>query len=144
MKNLLFTLMSSLILTGISFAKSVPSATTEDEIDTYYYENSTIVFAEGVDMVKYAAVNPKESFVLKDATVKVTAVVKLDKPFKTKSIIVDIYDENDDMYDSFDIEIQEDWDFFSFNMDFDQKGHFYIDIYTDNDVFINDAEVDIE
>lgn len=52
MKKLFTTLMSSLILTGMTFAQSAPSATKEAVLDTYYYENSTIEFAEGVDMVK--------------------------------------------------------------------------------------------
>lgn len=144
MKKLFTTLMSSLILTGMTFAQSAPSATKEAVIDTYYYENSTIEFAEGVDMVKYEPIKPNTEFKLKDGNVEVSAILRLDKPFKTKGMIIDIYDENDDLYDTFDIEIDESWDFTSFKINFDATGHFFIDVYTSDDIFINSGELDIQ
>lgn len=59
-------------------------------------------------------------------------------------MIIDIYDENDDLYDTFDIEIDESWDFTSFKINFDATGHFFIDVYTSDDIFINSGELDIQ
>lgn len=144
MKNLFMTLISSFLLAGIAFAQSAPSAKTEEVIDTYYYENSIIEFGEGVDMEKYKTVNPNSEFILNNGNAKVYVILRQDKPLKTKILIVDIYDENEDPYDTFELDINEEWDFTSFTIDFDQKGHFYLDIYNSDNVFISSAEVDIK
>ena len=144
MKNILLTLISIFLLSGITYAQVAPSTSEEDTIiDTYYYENSTIEFAEGVDMEKFEPINSNTEFTL-NGKVDVTTILRLDKPFKTKGIIVDIYDNNDDLYDSFEIEIDENWDFISFKIDFDLIGHYFIDLYTSDDIFINSAELEIK
>lgn len=144
MKRLFMTLMSSMILIGISFAQSTPTTPKEAEIDTYYYENSTVEISEGVDMKTYTAVKPNTTFKLKDGNAKVTVILKLDKPFQTKKVVVDIYDENDELYDTFEVDAKEDWDFISFNVDFDTEGQYFLDLYTADDIFINSAEVQVE
>lgn len=144
MKNSFMILLSSLLFIGTTFAQSPTQQNVDDEIDTYYYENSKLEFAEGVDMDKYEAINPSAEFSLIDGTVKVTVVLQMDKPFKTTGFIVDIYDEYDDLYDTFEIDIEESWDFASFIIDFDESGLYFIDIYNSDDIFINTGELEIE
>lgn len=146
MKKILIILLSSFLFAGITHAQQAPTSSVKDtsKIDTYYYEGSTIEFAEGADMTKYEPINPNTEFQLKDGNVEVTTILRLDKPFKTKGLIVDIYDDNDDLYDSFNFDIDEKWDFASFKMNFDVAGHYFIDIYSSDEVFINSAELDIK
>ena len=144
MKNLFLTLMSTFLLSGISLAQSVPQANKEGKISADYYKNSTIVFAEGVDMEKQEPINPKDIFNLKDGTVTVTIIVKLDKPFKTNSINVDIFYEYIVLEDSLQINIDEDQNVFSFTRDFQEEGKFNLELYNSDDVFIWSAVVEIE
>lgn len=158
--------MSTFLLSSIAFAQSPiltptpkptltppttsrpstprPATNKEEVIDTDYYKNSFIEIAEGVNIEKHQAVNPKSEFFLKNGKVEVYFILKSDKPFKTKMLSVDVYDEDEDPYDSFELDLPESWNFASFHTDFDKKGHYYLDIYNSDGVFINSAEVDIK
>ncbi|HUH73823.1 MAG TPA: hypothetical protein VLZ75_05390 [Chitinophagales bacterium] len=144
MKNLFLLFVSSFLLSGYAFAQSAAPKNQKEEIDTYYYENSTIEFGEGVDIKNFKPIHPNSEFLLLKDSVKVFVILKLDKPLQTSSIIVDIYDEDEDPYDTFELDIEENWDFTSFSINFDKKGHYYLDIYTADDIFINSEELDIK
>ena len=61
---------------------------------------------------------------------------------------MDIFSEEDDIFgyatQSLTVTIELDWDYFAFKAYFKEKGLYYIDIYNENDIFINTATVTIE
>lgn len=126
----------------IGFAEGATPVTTDKAIDTYYYENSNIVFCTSVDAEGYP-VGEATSFSMK-RTGTVDVSVYLDNkgvPFKTTKMFVDIYKEGvDEVWDSYSIDVQPDWDYVKFVQTFTKAGTYYVDMFTGDDIFINTSD----
>lgn len=125
----------------------IPSTTSgTDTLTTFYYENSfvtsgTSVTAEGL------LVGEAGTFYLNgNASVTVTVYVDNNlKPFLSDFVYVDIFKSPDEeMYDSFTITMQPDWDYLHFKYEFKEPGTYFVDIFNAQDIFINTGTVIIE
>ena len=129
----------------IAFAKDATPATpstTGNEVDTYYYENSNITFCTSVDAEGYP-VGEATSFSM-NGTNTVDVSVYLDNngvPFKVTKMYVDIYQDGvNEVWDSYSLDVQPDWDYVKFVQTFTKAGTYYVDIFTGDDVFINTSD----
>lgn len=118
--------------------------TSDGGIDTYYYENSEIVFATDVTENLEPIGQSTEFSMGNDTTVQVVVIITNDKRFATDMFYVDIYDSDENLYETFTINIDPEWDIVKFNQKFNKKGGFFVDIYNGNDIFINTGIVTIK
>ena len=78
----------------------------------------------------------------------VTVTIYLDnylKPILSDFVYVDIFKSPDEeMWDSYTITMQPDWDYLHFKYEFKEPGTYFIDIFNAQDIFINTGTVIIE
>lgn len=118
------------------------SAIDTTKIDTYYYENSNIVFCTSVDD-EGNPVDESSSFSLgSGGSVNVAVYIDNDRmPFKTNKLFVDIYKDADAaIFDSFGIDIQPEWDYVKFTQNFTEPGTYTVEFYTADDIYINTSD----
>ncbi len=124
-----------------------PGAATdsEEEVDTYYYEDSEILFCTSVDSVGNPSGTSTRFSLGASGTANVVVYLSNNyKAFKTTKMYVDVYSSaTNEKVDDFSIDVEADWDFVKFTQPFTNTGDFYIDIYNADDVFINTATVTI-
>jgi hypothetical protein len=141
-------LLLGIFLAGPLVLQAKPSTTShaftvEPPDDTYYYEYSEIIFAEDVDQ-EGNPVGEKTQFSLPiEGPVKITLALYNDAPLLTSEIYVEIYDDSNQMVDQFTLNLREEWNWFKFEVSFDQPGRYTFDIYNEIDVFINSASVEV-
>jgi hypothetical protein len=116
-----------------------------DEIDTYYYENSTVSFSEDIDKTTYKLINPIEgSTSLGSSREKeVYIVVEHDQAFKTNLFYIDI-NLNDKLLETVELDVEENWDIAWYQYKFTKKGTYYIDVYNADDIFVNTSTIIIK
>lgn len=131
--------------TNIAFMKSEKSKSNDDEIDTYYYEYSTIVFGESIDenavvkgeAEKFKLINGKRDLYLK---------LEQDDALKLKEISMDVYggeSYKDKIYtETFSIP-SKDWNWVKLPIKFTAPGKYVVDLYSDTDVYINSGYIEI-
>jgi hypothetical protein len=111
--------------------------------DTYYYEYTEVIFADDVSP-DGEAVNEKSIFQIPaNGPAKITVALFNDEPLLTKEIVVEIYAEDNTLYDSFSISTKEEWNWCKFSIDIKEPGKYAIDLYNENDVYINTGYVDV-
>lgn len=112
--------------------------------DTYYYENSTISFCKSVDD-EGNMIGESEVFNLgRTGQVEVAVYLDMDgEPIETEKIIATVYQDGDKL-DDFEYEVQKEWNWVKFVLTFKEKGSYSVDIYNEEDTFINTASVTIE
>lgn len=132
-------------MAGTSFnlkmdGSATSTSTSLDEIDTYYYESSNVVFCQSVDdNGQLSGVKSVFDRVGGNAEVMIY-ISNSEKPFKTNKIYLDVYKTgSDELYDSDSFEIEEDWDWIKFKYTFSEPGEYVFDLYTANDIFINSS-----
>jgi hypothetical protein len=134
--------------TTIQFADGEEGKSTsedeDEEVDTYYYENSEIIFCESVSADGDPESEATTFKANREGTREVTIYLSNDKAFKTTKMYVDIYDsKSNEKIDDFTIDVEVDWDWVKFKQTFTKPGEYYIDIYNEDDTFINTATVTI-
>jgi hypothetical protein len=111
--------------------------------DTYYYEFSSIRF--GKEMKETNLIGEAETFNLTNGEVEVLLLLEMDKALLCTEIFVEIYDASSatsEQIENFSINsIDPTWDYVFFKVKLKKEGTFYIDLYNQNDVFINSATV---
>lgn len=122
---------------------AAPATTTTDkEVDTYYYEDSKITFCTSVDAEGYP-VGATNTFSM-NGTGTVDATIYLEnngKPFKTTKMFVDIYKEGtEEVWSTYSIDVQPDWDYVKFVQTFNRAGTYYVDMFNADDTFINTSD----
>lgn len=118
-------------------------STIEPPDDTYYYEYSEVLFGTGVDQEGNMIDEASEFELPSDGPAKISVGAFQDDPFLTSKVYVEIYDEDNEMVDEFYIEIDTEWNWFKFVVEFNEAGTYYIDLYNEIDVFINSGTVTI-
>lgn len=129
----------------VNYKEGEGSVTTDDATDTYYYENSTVQFCTSVDAGGTPA-GVTETFTLHGAS-SVTFRVYVENngnPFKTTQMFIDIFDNDGNDIDSYSVDVQPDWTYFSFGQTLDKPGIYNFDVYTDDDIFVNSGTLTIE
>ena len=132
----------------IYFEKETSSTTADelDETDTYYYENSEITFAMDFDSEANATGEATE-FRLKNGESNFFAKVQQDNDLKVTQIRVSIYtgdDYKEEVSDeNFDVESKE-WNWIKIPIKVTKRGKYVVDMYTENDVFINSGYFEIK
>jgi len=144
--------LSTTILLAVACLISLPSLSlasnsgsvivaVEPPDDTYYYEYTEVIFADDVSN-DGDPINMKNTFQLPSTgKAKVTVALFNDEPLLTNEIIVEIYNDANELVDNFSIEVKEDWNWFKFVIDLDEPGTYTIDLYNEIDVFINSGSV---
>jgi hypothetical protein len=130
----------------INFAKDedVKKSDEDDDIDTYYYEDSEIKFCESVSSTGDPSGVATEFKADRTGSREVTIYISNGKAFKTTKMFVDVYNsKTSEKIDDYSIDTQVDWDWVKFKQTFDKPGEYYIDLYNADDVFINTATVTI-
>jgi hypothetical protein len=147
-------IFSATFLIGLAFLISMPAPSlaansgsslivADPPDDTYYYEYSEIIFADEVSL-EGEPVNPKSTFQLPSTgPVKITVALFNDEPLLTKEIVVEIYSDDNELFDSFSIETKEEWNWCKFSIDITAPGRYSIDLYNELDVYINTGYVDV-
>lgn len=113
-------------------------------IDTYYYENSEIVFATSEDS-KGMPVGENTEFALGNSdSITLRIFLTNDKKFGTDKLYIDVYDDEDNLVDAYTIKIDPDWDQVRFDEWFTKRGEYIIDIFNGDDIYISSGEVTIK
>ncbi|MBK8951457.1 MAG: hypothetical protein IPM85_03035 [Chitinophagaceae bacterium] len=115
----------------------------DDASDTYYYEDSEILFCKSVD--KQGNTTGEASTFALGTTKQITLTVYTENdgnPFKTKEVYATIY-KNNKVVKEYDLDITPEWTYFSFKHTFTEPGEYVVDLYNGKDVFINSATLTI-
>jgi hypothetical protein len=111
-------------------------------VDTYYYENSYVVFGESVD--DGGIVNGASStFNLESGTRKITAKLEQDEALLlTKLYVTVILGEETISDDVYDIP-SKDWNYVTVPITVNKPGSYYVDFYSQDDAFINSGSFEV-
>lgn len=114
----------------------------DSSINTFYYEDSEVSFCTSIS--EGNMIGESESFQLgSGGSVDVVIYITNDyRPFKTDLFYIDVY-LGDEEVDSFNIQVEEDWDYAHVKQTFTKPGTYMIDVYNADDIFINTGEVTI-
>lgn len=127
--------------TSIAFASEAVSDT--GYVDTYYYENSVVTFGESV---ADGGIMSGEStvFSLENDSRKITAMLDQDEALLlTKLYVTVTLGEEVISDDAYDIP-SKDWNYVTVPVTVTKPGSYYVDFYTQDDVFINSGSFDVE
>lgn len=117
---------------------------SEDEIDTYYYTESSVKVGQSIDE-KFVLSGEDTYFTMpRSGSLPLTIVVEHTQPLSTDIIYIDIYDEDENLIKTLELDCDPTWDIISTKYTFEQKGTFYIDAYNAKDVYINTVTIHIE
>ena len=118
---------------------------TGDVPDTYYYENSKVEFGESIKDGELSGTGTV--FKLYGSSKEITAKISQDNDLKLTKVIVSIYTGDDYKekvseltYDVGDIT----WNWISVPLKFYKKGKYVVDIYSQDDVFINSGYFEVK
>lgn len=115
------------------------------QVDTYYYENSKIIFCEEVK--NNEPVNASTSFIIPSTGGTVTVQVNNGKALKTTQLIVDIYkkpaggSDYTEFVETKRYDIESHWDRPYFSYTFSGTGEYKFSVYNADEVWINSATV---
>ncbi len=129
-----------LLLTMVSALGA--SSQNEPITDTYYYEYSQVLFGTSIDSEGNLQGESTE-FSLKGKPAEIVVMLLQDDPFRTSQAYVEIYNENSQLVESFELTINPAWNWFKFQIKLSTPGLYFLDIYNDVDVFINSGTVQI-
>lgn len=122
------------------FVNETMDNTSDGEIDTYYYEGTSIITCESLD-ANNEPVGESTTFSLGSLGSKeIRIYLDSDVPIKTTKLYIDIYtyvDDKETLEDTYSVDVQEDWDWVSVKQVFTKPGEYIIDIYTANDIYVN-------
>ncbi len=145
----LFLLLSMVAVASLDhFAKAEASKMTaihvaEPPDDTYYYEYSSVLFGTDVD-ANGEIVNESSEFKLPSSgPAKIAVLVENDEPFLTEKVYVEIYNEDNELVEDFNLELKPEWNWFKFVIELEKPGSYFVDIYNEIDVFINSGTVEV-
>jgi hypothetical protein len=126
--------------TSIAFAPDAVSDTSY--VDTYYYENSVVTFGESVD--KEILIGESTVFTLENDTRKISAKLEQDEALLlTKLYVTVILGEETISDNAYDIP-SKDWNYVTVPVTVNKPGSYYVDFYTQDDVFINSGSFEVE
>ena len=116
-----------------------------DVPDTYYYEDSKVEFGESIKDGELSGTGTV--FNLYDSSKEITAKISQDNDLKLTQVIVSIYTGDDYKekvseltYDVGDVT----WNWISVPLKFYKKGKYVVDVYSQDDVFINSAYFEVK
>jgi hypothetical protein len=145
----LITLMMAAFLVVIAPLSTTFANTSTSEIkndppdDTYYYEHSEVLFGKGVDAEGNMIGEATEFKLPATGSVKIAVGVFNDEAFLTNEVRVEIYNDDNELVEDFTLNIEEDWNWFKFDIEFNKVGSYFVDIYNEIDVFINSGTVEV-
>jgi len=119
----------------------------EDEFDTYYYENTIVSFGTGIEDGNL--IEEADVFKLKGKEKEKSLVVKLemDKPLKLDLVYIGVFygDEYEEevSYESYTV-ADKSWVWINVPITVYKKGKYVVDLYNQNDVYINTGYFEIE
>lgn len=153
-KSTTMKILGTMLLFGLFCLMSLPQTTlaansygvsslADPPDDTYYYEYTQVVFADDVD-TEGNLIDEKTIFTLpSDGPANITVALFNEEPLLTSEITVEIYKDGNTLFDSFSIEIKEEWNWCKFRIDVLEPGKYTIDLYNEIDVFINSGYVEV-
>ncbi len=125
---------------SIAFAPDAVSDT--GYVDTYYYENSVVTFAESVE--EGTMIGESTVFTLENGTCKFKAKLEQDEALLlTKLYVTVILGEETISDDAYDIP-STDWNYVTVPITVNKPGSYYVDFYTQDDVFMNSGSFEVE
>lgn len=118
-------------------------------VNTYYYKNSQIIACESVDGGE--AVRPGKEFVISSRGGYVSfQVINDGKPVEAEKLVVDIYRKgpDSDTYDylvaTMNYDVEKSWKKPYFRYTFNMSGDYRLNVFNENDVWINSSFVIIK
>jgi hypothetical protein len=120
----------------VSFAFSISA---KSQVDVDYYEKSSVIIGNGVDEEGYI-IGKSNLFQLENGTKDVFIILELDKPLMLQSIVVDIFSgkEYKDLVNTYYFDVPSpDYTYTYFPLTFTKHGKYAIDIYNQNNLYIN-------
>jgi hypothetical protein len=148
MKHIVFIII--ILVAGICPVIAATSSTIAtvnqsegDPYDTYYYEYSEILFGTSVDNNGNIEGESTTFSLGSSGKVDLAVFVSNDGEFATNTLYIEIYDDEEEPFDDYSIEIQPEWDWVKFVHTFNKPGTYYFDIYNEEDTFVNSASVTI-
>ncbi|MCO5234327.1 MAG: hypothetical protein LC105_00660 [Chitinophagales bacterium] len=142
MKNLLVSFL--LFNCASVFAQSSSNPITEDDIDTYYYEYSSVVAAEEMDN-NLNPIGEQDNFSLPEGGTELNIIISNEEPLMTKKLTLDIYfkefnsDKEEDLIETLTMDIKPEWVVATTKYKFTREGEYIIDVYTESGVYVNTA-----
>lgn len=138
--------------TNIGYIKNKSSSSTSSTnddggiTDTYYYSESKLVFGEGKNTDGTIKGEANE-FRLINGNREITCLLTCDKALKLKKIYLSIFTGTDykEKVSEKEYEIKSpDWDWTSFQISVTKVGKYVVDLYNENDTYINSAYFEIK
>ncbi len=143
--DILASVINTINWSGEKGSSSSDNDNDNEEVDTYYYENSEILFCTSVSENGDPSGVAEEFTMARGASsIDVVTYVSNDKAFKTTKFYVDVYDSNSELVDTYEYEIEEDWDWSKFSITLKKRGDYTIDVYNAEDTFVNSATLKIK
>ena len=127
--------------TSIALAES-DALTDSSEINTFYYENAVVTFGESVE--KEILIGESTVFSLENGTRKISAKLEQDEDLLlTKLYVTVTLGEEVISDDAYDIP-SKDWNYVTVPITIDKAGSYYVEFYTQDDVFMNSGSFEVE
>jgi hypothetical protein len=140
----------ALTYTNIAYMKDTEKKSTtsvdDESSDTYYYEDSQIKFGESADD-KGVLTGEASEFKLKNGKKEIICVLEQEKDLKCTEIVVSVY-HGDDYKDLVSEETftvgSLDWNWIKVPISVTKVGKYVVDIYNQNDTFVNSGYFEIK
>jgi hypothetical protein len=117
----------------------------DPEYDTYYYENSIVTFGTGIE--DGVLINESNEFKLKGKSMDLMIKVDMDEELRLSIIYVGLYvGENYDeevSNESFTV-ADKTWNWINVPITVYKKGKYVVDLYNQNDVFVNSGYFEVK
>jgi len=125
--------------------KNMKKASKDDAPDTYYYEDSYIDFGESI---KDGVLSGQATeFSLRGSSKEIVAKLSQDEDLLLKSVIVSVYTGDDYKEKVSELTYTVDdltWNWINVPVKFYKKGKYVVDMYSQDDVFINTAYFEVK
>lgn len=125
--------------------KSKKTTSNNDEIDTYYYENSEMTFGESIS--EGVLSGEATTFKLNGSSKEIKAKIEQDEDLKLTQVVISIYTGTDykEKVSELSYTIEDPtWNWISVPIKFYKKGKYVVDAYSQDDVFINSGYFEVK
>lgn len=121
------------------------ASSKSNEFDTYYYEDSKITFGESIDANAVVS-GEASSFQLRNGKRDIFCKIQQDKDLNITQLVVEVYGGDDYKEKIFSQTYSipsKTWNWVKVPLSFTKPGKYVVDMYNENDIYLNSGYVDI-